>query len=759
MEKTRLIGGFIAIIFLVTPLTADPLSKSKPIDFYRDVTSRHLQGTATRSDGHLLNGPDVKSLETDLGADLLWSLSPDGDNLLIGTGPHGRILTVNPDDAGKVTTKVVLELPESHIFAVKRLPDGLILAGTSPEGSLVLARDGVVLARATLPVGSILDLLVMPTKKNDGTAVLVATGSPGRIYRLDIEQMLQSGIADEKLTTAEALAAHGVVLWGSVRDDNIRRLLQIVDGRIVAGSAPKGNVYIFPASGGAPGILAENESAEVSDLLPWENGFYAAITFTLDPRESRVNPARKPAPKSNDTGEEVKIDTAPVALNQPTPAPQFRGRGQLIWFPDGGYPEVVATQNNTAFYSLVRHDDIILIAGGEEGELIGYDPRTRQSLTFPGVTASQLNAMLPAQHPTGAFYAIGNNPSSLEKIDFTTAQNRVMETKRLDLGVPARIGSLRFDGPVNIPVENFGVELRASFSSDQLEGWGEWQSAQPNHDSWQVPDLHGRYFQVRFTLPSGPFELASAQLYYLPQNHRPQLQSFQVLTPNFALIPAASRPQRQNTKLGQIVKGSGVPENKERDEILNSEVIPQPGTQIVFWDANDSDGDNLLSTFSIKASDSTDWTDLVIDSPDHYAQFEISHLAEGLYRTRLKIEETEPRSPDQRLSTTFETDNLVVDRTSPEILEASVSKSSGGLELKLRARDDRSLLRGIEVKFNNGLGVDLEDPVDGILDNREETFRMVVPAQQISGSTAVEIVVLDATGNSSARRLTLPLDQ
>jgi len=67
MEKTRLIGGFIAIIFLVTPLTADPLSKSKPIDFYRDVTSRHLQGTATRSDGHLLNGPDVKSLETDLG--------------------------------------------------------------------------------------------------------------------------------------------------------------------------------------------------------------------------------------------------------------------------------------------------------------------------------------------------------------------------------------------------------------------------------------------------------------------------------------------------------------------------------------------------------------------------------------------------------------------------------------------------------------------------------------------------------------------
>ena len=269
--------------------------------------------------------------------------------------------------------------------------------------------------------------------------------------------------------------------------------------------------------------------------------------------------------------------------------------------------------------------------------------------------------------------------------------------------------------------------------------------------------LRGRYVQLRITAQDAAAEFARATLFSLPQNRRPQLQNFQILSPNFALLPAPARADRAATSLAQILQANGKSEVKSRDAFFNSEVTPQPGTQVAFWSVNDADGDNTTATFSIRAADATEWTDVLVNSPEDYAQFEISHLAEGIYRTRLTISETSPRPLDQHLATSIETDDLMIDRTPPQILDVSAIKQGNGCMITVHARDALSLLRGVELKFNNGASFDLEQPVDGILDGQEETFALELTGQQLDGSTSVEAAVLDEAGNSSARRIFLPV--
>lgn len=736
---------------------AAPLSKRQPVDFFADVPSRNLQGMAARSDGRLVPGPAVGATQARFGAELLWSVVPKGKELLVGTGPDGRILRINPDVRGEYSPTTFADLPETHVFALALLANGDLLAGTSPQGTLVLLRDGQVLARVALPVDSIFDLSVI---RDDaaGAVVLAATGNPGRIYRLEVAAFAAGGDGPEKIDNVAALGARGITLFGEIRDRNIRRLLPLADGRVIAGSAPRGNVYEFPAAGGLPRILSENRNAEVTDLLAWDGGFFAALTFTAQPAEARVGRQQRPARPEEGSGQPSEAEPPPPAPPLPvdtTRLERFTGRGQLLWFADGGFPEVAAARNGVAFYRLQRQQDLVLIAGGEQGELLGYEPTTQRSLTFAGAIPAQLNGLVPAATIPGAYYATGNNPTGLSLINFPGVSLRSAESRRIDLGVPAAVGALRFGSGNRLDPERLRVELRTSFGSDESEGWTDWQRAVASDGGWQVPDLRGRYVQVRLKVDTADFEIDRAELHYLPQNRRPTLQEFRVLTPNYALIPSPESPPSVSTTLGQLLQAPREDERR-RSPAPSSQVVPQTGTQVVLWTVNDAEGDHLLSSFSIRRIGAEAWTDLIVNTGDTYHQFDVSHLAEGVYQTRLVVTETAPRPIADRLSVTFSTDDLLIDRTPPELLAATALRPAENLIITVHARDHLSLLAGVEFTLNNGHKGTVEHPVDGILDGREETFRIEINATHAIGATSVEVVVYDALGNSAARRLPLP---
>ena len=194
---------------------------------------------------------------------------------------------------------------------------------------------------------------------------------------------------------------------------------------------------------------------------------------------------------------------------------------------------------------------------------------------------------------------------------------------------------------------------------------------------------------------------------------------------------------------------------KRRSAFLNSQVVPQPGAQLIFWTLTDPDDDNIAATFSIAPENTDDWTDLAIRTTDSYVQFDVTHLREGRYRTRLVAEEQAPRRAEQRLSYTFETDSLTIDRSAPEILHAEAARADGVWRIRVEGRDVFNQLDGAEFILNNGQRMIVEQPLDGVLDGRHETFVAEFTEPRAAGATSVEIVLYDGAGNTASRRVPL----
>ncbi len=755
---------FLVALGVATTALAEPLSKKTDVDFFRDVPSRNLKGLATRSDGRLVAGPTLAEMPGTTLADLLWCVEPTNDpaKFLLGTGPDGKIVEI-AFNAGftTFTARELAKLDDPQVFALKRLRDGTVLAGTSPKGAVSLVRDGKTVARAVLPVDSIFDFLLL-----DDGAVLAATGNPGRIYRIDLKKFAASGSNSDKLTDAKLLADRGITLFGEIRDRNVRRLATLPDGRIVAGSAPKGNIYTFTRTGGAPFILQENRDAEVTDLLSQPNGdFYATIVFSVSSGESRITP-----PPATRTGKELPEPPPPAQ------AEKFGGRSSVVWFPASGFPETVASRSGVSFYRLARHADTLVVAGGEQGDLLGVDLKARLSLTFAGSISSQLNGLLPiaASHgnsSTGKFLILRNNAPGLAVLDFNAAGPQEAETRRLDLGTPALVGALRLNRLRNLTERNLTLDLRVSNGTDDVEGWGEWTALKAGADAgWRTDGLRGRYLKLRLRVVSNPppavtastfradsttLEIDRATLFSLPQNRRPLLQDFRVLTPNFGLIVASDPTPSANVALSQLMQSAPRDEDgKRKSNFLSSQVVPSPGAQVVLWNVTDPDNDNFLSTFSIRRDGDPAWIEIAANVRENHVQFDTAHLPDGVYFTRLVATETAPRPVGQRLTQTFETDDLIVDHTAPEVLTATAQRTATAVVVTVHGRDQLSLLDGMEVVFNNGVRETVEQPVDGVRDGREEIFTLEIPLDRISNATSLEVTLYDAAGNGAARRLT-----
>ena len=526
------------------------------MNFFRQVPSRELHGLATRSDGRLVTGPVLTELSGSAPAELLWCLEAiSPERWLVGTGPEGRIFEITINSAAdSFTSREIVRLNGGHVFALRPLADGRILAGTSPKGELALVRGGVIQARIGLPADSVFDLLLIPAAANAGPFALVATGNPARIYRVDLAKFAAGGDVPRKIQAPDQLAAHGITLFGMIRDQNVRRLARLSDGRIAAGSSPQGNVYVFAAPGGAsppgevpeasPLVLDENHNAEVTDLLPEANGdFLASIvsnggsTFNSAIEKPKGVPGVPPR--------------AEVEL--------FAGRGLLVRFPAGGFPEILLSRVGNAFYRLAREGNQILIASGEQGDFTGYDLDQQLALTFAGSQSARLNDLRPIPGSPGRYLLLRNNSPGLALADFHSPGPREAETSQIDLGAPGKIGAVRFDRLRSLDPLQLKVEIRTSNGSNELEGWSDWTPLTATGDGWRAGGLRGRYFKLRLHLPAeaAGAEVDRAAVYFLPQNHRPELQEFHFISPNYALVGPARTLARRHRHPRPVAAAEG----------------------------------------------------------------------------------------------------------------------------------------------------------------------------------------------------------
>lgn len=750
----------LRVLLLATALTTaawgDPLSKRTDIDFYRDAASRDLSGWAARADGRLVAGPVLKELKGTAPAPLLWNAEPAGPGRwLVGSGPDGQVYTVTADlAAGTYTTQPLIKLDDAQVYALKVLPGGGFLAGTSPKGGLVLVEGGKVVARVRLPADSVFDL----ADAGDGSW-LVATGNPGRIYRVVLKAFRAAGISSAPVENDQSLALRGITSFGAIVDRNVRRLAHLADGSWAVGSAPHGNVYRFPAAGGTPRLLEENSNAEVTDLLPQAGGeFLASIVFAGNELRATGLPAVNATKEGGGNANPAGAQPQPLGgMMAPALEEKFLGRAILVRFPADGFPDLLTARAGGAFYHLAQRGSIVIIAGGEQGDITGYDLSAQQALNYGGSIAARLSGLVAVPGNPAQYLVVHNNAPGLALMDFAGRGARTLESRTLDLGQPAEVGAIRLDRLKAVDPAQITLQLRVSNGSDEREGWSAWTTLSSSGDGWRAPGLRGRYFKLRLSLAAGSegVQVGRAAIFYLPQNRRPQLQEFHYLTPNYGILPPAETVPSVNTTLSQVVSGHEEDKDKRKERLLSAAVFPALGNEAAFWTVTSPTGDNLVATFSIRREGETRWTDLAIDSRDSYLQFDTSHLPEGVYYTRLVVTEAAPRPEAERLSASYETDDLVVDHTPPEILSATSTRRGDKVLITVHGKDALSLLDNLEADFNNGLHENVEQPADGIRDGREETFVVEETAARLAGATSVELSLSDAAGNSTTRRIEL----
>src|ERR1019366_4783158 len=286
---------------------------------------------------------------------------------------------------------------------------------------------------------------------------------------------------------------------------------------------------------------------------------------------------------------------------------------------------------------------------------------------------------------------------------------------------------------------------------NETDGWSPWV-AMAQSDGWRAQVPTGRYLELSLSLPADTrptLEIGKASIYYLTQNHRPQLTDFRLLSPNYAINVPPEAPPPVTTTVGQLLQSGEHEGERRKTGFTASQVFSSPGTRVAFWTVTDPDGDNLLYTFSIRRDGDPEWTDVALDSKDSFVQFDTLHLKEGTWFTRLVARETAPRPVPERLSVEFQTDDLVVDHTPPEIEEASVRRDGARVVVTVRGKDALSLLDSAEFTFNNGVHEVVEQPADGILDGREESFVLELAAARLAGATSVEVTLYDSVGNGA----------
>jgi hypothetical protein len=467
-------------------------------------------------------------------------------------------------------------------------------------------------------------------------------------------------------------------------------------------------------------------------------------------------PGPNPAPTPNPSGARSPGNTIEILAAAPQ-VERFPGRSTLKWFSTEGFPEILGSRAGVAFYRMCRQGNLLVVSGGELGEMSGFDIVKRLSLTFAGSASSQVNAIEPVPGSPGRFLAIRNNAPGLALLDFNASTPRTAETKRIDLGVPARLGAVRFNRELDLDPGQLSLSIRTTNAANETDGWSPWVPM-ADADGWRAQVPAGRYAELRVSLPAASkptLELDKASLYYLTQNHRPQLQDFRMLTPNFAIVVPPEMPAPVTTTVGQLLQASDRDTDHRRAGFLGSQIFSSPGTRVAFWTVTDPDGDNVVYTFSIRHDGDPDWTDIAVDTRDSYVQFDTLHLKEGTWFTRLVAKEAAPRPAAERLSVAFETDDMVVDHTPPEIEEATVRRDAGNVVVTIRGRDALSLLDSAEFTFNNGVHEIVEQPASGILDGKEETFVLELPAERLAGATSVEVTLYDSAGNGATRRLSL----
>src|SRR5947207_15869599 len=95
---SRFLGAALVALITAAAPAAASVTQFWTVHRAADYKDAELSGTSVSPDGVLHLGVRVEGVELD-GPDVAWALAPDGEGVLVGTGPEGVLYRVSGTSA------------------------------------------------------------------------------------------------------------------------------------------------------------------------------------------------------------------------------------------------------------------------------------------------------------------------------------------------------------------------------------------------------------------------------------------------------------------------------------------------------------------------------------------------------------------------------------------------------------------------------------------------------------------------------------
>ena len=697
----------------------------------RAFLAGELEGISVDSLGRLRLADRAERL-TAIGEPFLLAAAPHPRGWVVGTGNAGRVLLVGHDG----TVEELFAAPEPEVFAVWADAEGNVYAGTSPQGRVYRIPAGGGAAEVWFEPG---ETYIWALEGGPEGALIVATGTQGRLF----------------LVTGRG---QGRVVYDS-DDTHLRSIVAIPGGEVLVGTAGEGWIQTLRPGDGEWRVrtVYDAREPEVVALAVGPDGTrYAAVAASeaglVDlskgaQGQGASGGGEEGSAEADEAGGTITVTVTPEGAEEEggvaggSRRPGHRGpRSAVLAISPAGVVETLWPFEDETVFDLLWHRGRLWVATGLDGEL--YSWNGSQMVLEKDVDERQVVALLPAE--PGPVFAT-TNAAAVYRVVEGTEREGVYTSAALDAEQISRFGTFRWRGDVPRP-GSVAFSFRSGISAEPDRTWSDWSDwtravAGPVEGGEvglaELP--RGRYAQWRARLRAGDGTsplLYGIELTYRQENLRPKIEQLGVLEPGRILVPASFNPSDQAFE-PTSPNPDGVFRTLEPAPAAEGRMktLWKPGYRSVTWEAEDDNGDTLAYRLSFRrADDALDpaggdgggegWMGMAEDLADSHYVFDATVLPDGVYRLRLEASDEGDNAPGEALVAERLSEPVVVDHSPPRLV--AVEKAGPDL-LRVVVEDGLSPLTRARRSADAG---DWEDvrPEDGLLDGRQETFLVTVPA-------------------------------
>ncbi len=701
-----------------------------------------VENLSVDTSGQLLLGP-LSEVVYETTAPFLWSTAEADGVLWIGSGNDGRVFRVEDGTEGRV----VFDAEELNVHAVAAIDRDTAYVGTSPDGS-------VLRVSTTDEAQTVFDpdepYIWAVTPNGSGGDLFIATGDPGRIYR----------VASDGTTT----------LFYDTSSTHVLSLAVDADGNLLAGTGSPGRVFrITPTGEGF--VVLDSPFSEIRSLRLAPDGVLYAVAVSQSPGQA---PTTSPAAQAGGATVTVTTSVAETASvsasastssavastssgsngSSATSGAVYRIMPDGVW--DAVWESAADAPYDVAFAAPdLRGGDLegtsrtLLIATGDDGKIFRVSEDPQRVVLLTRAPAQQVMQFVAGAD--GGHHYVTANPGKVYRLAAEQAASGTYLSTVRDAETVATWGTVRWRAttPVGSSVALF---TRTGNTEEPNEIWSAWSEAYSDPTGSHITSPKARYIQWKAELNGDDASpvLLSVTTAYLPRNLAPEITDVTVHRPGvvFQQPFSGTDPPIAGLTDGAEARAANANGNGDSQQNTLGRRVFRKGLQTFVWGARDGNEDDLTFDVFYRTDTETVWSTLAEELRESIFTWDTSSAPDGTYVFRVVATDALSNPPGVALRGALESKPFDVDNSAPQIALDAVREQRGRAVIGFVVTDAHSSVERVEYSLDTERW-QVVYPLDGIPDSQVERFeitldsadadRLVIRASDTMGNTVTAL--------------------